>query len=108
MARIHDTTRYREVVGDGEKKIWSYADELFCRVEPDIWDIIHAKDKILMAAHLHYPTGSHDAHVYVKERLPALLNGEIDSVIEDLSVARKPIPCNGVPETSTATRSRAS
>jgi len=85
MPRIHDKTQYKAVVGDGEKKIWSYADELF----PgwiQILDIIHAKDKLLIAAHLHYPKGSDDAHDYVKERLLALLNGEVDSVIEDFAI----------------------
>jgi hypothetical protein len=85
MSRIHDKTQYKAVVGDGEKKIWSYADELF----PgwiQILDIIHVKDKLVIAAHLHYPQGSDDARDYVRERLVALLNGEVDSVIEDFAV----------------------
>ena len=84
VARIHDKTQYKAVVGDGEKKIWSYADELF----PgwiQILDIIHAKDKLLIAAHLHYPQGSDDAREFVRERLVALLEGEVDSVIEDFA-----------------------
>ncbi len=84
VARIHDKTLYKAVVGDGEKKTWSYADELF----PgwiQILDIIHAKDKLLIAAHLHYPEGSDDAREFVRERLVALLEGEVDSVIKDFA-----------------------
>ncbi len=85
MARVHEKTRYKAVLGDGEKKLWTYADALF----PgwiQILDIIHVKDKLLIAAHLNYPQGTDDARDYVKERLVALLKGEVDSVIEDFAI----------------------
>jgi hypothetical protein len=86
MKRIHPNTSLKAVVADGEKNLWNFADELF----PDwiqVLDIIHVRDKLWLAAHLHYKKESPDAKEYVKERLIALLNGEVDQIIDDLRIA---------------------
>lgn len=86
MSRIHDNTMLNAVVADGEKGLWNSADELF----PgwiQILDIIHVRDKLWLAAHLHYKKESSDAREYVKERLHALLKGEVDLIIEDFRTA---------------------
>lgn len=85
-SRIHPNTVLKAVVADGEKNLWKFADELF----PgwiQVLDIIHVRDKLWLAAHLHYKKESPDAKDYVKERLLCLLNGEVDLIIEDLRIA---------------------
>lgn len=88
MRRIHPNTVLKAVVADGEKNLWKFADELF----PDwiqVLDIIHVRDKLWIAAHLHYKKESPDAKEYVRERLVALLTGEADLIIEDFRIAMK-------------------
>jgi len=65
MRRIHPNTALKAVVADGEKNLWNFADELF----PDwiqVLDIIHVRDKLWIAAHLHYKKESPDAKEYVR------------------------------------------
>ena len=86
MSRIHPDTVLKAVVADGEKNLWKFADELF----PDwiqVLDIIHVRDKLWLAAHLHYKKESPDAKEYVIERLIALLTGQVDMIIEDFHIA---------------------
>jgi hypothetical protein len=86
MSRIHPHTVLKAVVADGEKNLWNFADELF----PgwiQVLDIIHVRDKLWLAAHLHYKKESLDAKEYVKERLVSLLTGEVELIIEDLRIA---------------------
>jgi hypothetical protein len=86
MSRIHPNTAVKAVLGDGEKNIWNFADDLF----PDwiqILDIIHVRDKLWIAAHLYYKKESRNAKEYVRERLVALLTGEVELIIEDFGIA---------------------
>ena len=86
MSRIHPHAAVKAVLGDGEKNIWKFADELF----PDwiqVLDIIHVRDKLWLAAHLYYKKESPEAKEYVRERLVALLTGEVDIIIEDFRIA---------------------
>ena len=86
IGRIHSNTVLKAVVADGEKNLWTFADDLF----PDwiqVLDIIHVRDKLWIAAHLYYKKESPDAKEYVRERLVALLTGEVDLIIEDFSIA---------------------
>jgi hypothetical protein len=86
MNRIHPHTELKAVLGDGEKKIWKSADELF----PgwlQVLDIIHVRDRLWLAAHLYHKKESRAAKEYVKERLVALLTGEADMVIDDFRIA---------------------
>lgn len=86
ISRIHSNTVLKAVVADGEKNLWNFADDLF----PDwiqVLDIIHVRDKLWIAAHLYYKKESPDAKEYVRERLVALLTGEVDLIIEDFSIA---------------------
>lgn len=86
MSRIHPDTVLKAVVADGEKNLWNFAAELF----PDwiqVLDIIHVRDKLWIAAHLYYKKESPDAKEYVRERLVALLTGEVDMIIEDFRIA---------------------
>jgi hypothetical protein len=86
MSRIHPNTALKAVLGDGEKNLWKFADELF----PDwiqVLDIVHVRDKLWIAAHLSYKKESPDAKEYVRERLVALLTGEVDMIIEDCRIA---------------------
>jgi len=86
LRRIHPHTRLKAVLGDGEKQIWFFASVLF----PgwiQILDIIHAMDKLWLAAHLYFQKGSGEAKEFVKERLLALLKGEVDEVIKDFRIA---------------------
>ena len=79
-------TRLKAVVADGEKSLWNFADDLF----PgwiQVLDIIHVREKLWLAAHLCYRNKSPDAREYVRERLVALLKGQVDLVIEDFRVA---------------------
>lgn len=85
MNRIHPHTSLKAVLGDGEKKIWKDAGELF----PgwiQVLDIIHVRDKLRIAGHLYYKKESPEAKEYIKERLVALLTGEVDMVIEDFLI----------------------
>jgi hypothetical protein len=86
MNRMGPDTGLRAVVADGEKSLWNFADDLF----PDwiqVLDIIHVRDKLWLAAHLHHKKESSDAREYVRERLVALFTGQVDLIIEDLSIA---------------------
>jgi hypothetical protein len=86
MSRIHPSTVLKAVVADGEKNLWRFATELF----PDwiqVLDIIHVRDKLWIAGHLYYKKESADAKEFVRERLVALLTGEVDMIIEDLRIA---------------------
>jgi hypothetical protein len=86
MSRIHPHAAVKAVLGDGEKNIWKFADELF----PDwiqVLDIIHVRDKLWLAAHLSYKKESPEAKEYVRERLVALLTGEADFIIDDFRIA---------------------
>ena len=86
MSRINPNTVLKAVVADGEKNLWNFADDLF----PDwiqVLDIIHVRDKLWIAAHLSYKQESPDAKEYVRERLVALLTGEVDIIIEDFRIA---------------------
>ena len=86
MSRIHPDTGLKAVVADGEKSLWNFANDLF----PDwiqVLDIIHVRDKLWLAAHLYYKQESPDAKEYVRERLVALLTGEVDLIIEDFRIA---------------------
>jgi hypothetical protein len=86
MSRIHPDTVLKAVVADGEKSLWNFADDRF----PDwiqVLDIIHVRDKLWMAAHLYFKKESPDAKEYVRERLVALLTGEVDLIIEDFLIA---------------------
>jgi hypothetical protein len=86
MSRIHSKTALKAVVADGEKNLWTFADELFADWI-QILDIIHVRDKLWIAADLHFKKESPDAKEYVKERLVALLTGEVDLIIEDFRIA---------------------
>jgi hypothetical protein len=86
MKRTGPDTGLKAVVADGEKNLWNFADDLF----PDwiqILDIIHVRDKLWKAAHLHYKQESPEAKEYVRERLVALFTGEVDQVIDDFRIA---------------------
>jgi hypothetical protein len=76
MSRIHPNTVLKAVVADELFPSWI-----------QVLDIIHVRDKLWLAAHLHYKKESPDAKDYVKERLLCLLNGEVDLIIEDLRIA---------------------
>ena len=86
MSRIHPDTIIKAVVADGEKSLWNFADDLFSDWI-QILDIIHVRDKLWLAAHLYYKHESPDARDYVRERLVALLSGEVDLLIEDFRIA---------------------
>jgi len=86
MSRIHPHTEIKAVLGDGEKNIWKFANELFPNWM-QVLDIIHVRDKLWLAAHLYYKKESPEAREYVRERLVALLTGEADSIIEDFQIA---------------------
>lgn len=86
MRRIHPNTVLKAVVADGEKNLWKFATGLFPGWM-QVLDIIHVRDKLWIAANLHYKKESPDAKEYVRERLVALLAGEVDMIIEDLSIA---------------------
>lgn len=86
MRRIHPDTVLKAVVADGEKNLWHFAEELFSGWI-QVLDIIHVRDKLWLAAHLSYKKESPDAKEYVRERLVALLTGEVDLIIEDLRIA---------------------
>lgn len=86
MRRIHPNTVLKAVVADGEKNLWRFADELFPGWIQAL-DIIHVRDKLWLAAHLSYKKESPDAKEYVRERLVALLMGEVDLIIEDFRIA---------------------
>lgn len=86
MKRIHPHTELTAVLGDGEKAIWKFADDLFPGWV-QVLDIIHVRDKLRLAAHLYYKQESPCAKEYEKERLVALLTGEVDMVIEDFRIA---------------------
>jgi hypothetical protein len=86
MNRIGPDTGLKAVVADGEKSLWNFADDLF----PgwiQVLDIIHVRDKLWLAAHLHYKKESTDAKEYVRERLVALLTGQVDDIIDDFRIA---------------------
>lgn len=83
--RIQSHTTLKVVVGDGEKQIWRFADDLFPGWM-QVLDIIHVRDKLWIAAHLYHRKKSRSAKDYVKERLLALLTGEVDIVIEDFQI----------------------
>lgn len=86
MSRIHPHSALKAVVADGEKNLWNFADELF----PDwiqVLDIIHVRDKLWLAAHLYHKKESLQAQEYVRERLVALLSGEVAMIIDDLGIA---------------------
>jgi hypothetical protein len=86
MNRIGPDTRLKAVVADGEKSLWNFADDLF----PDwiqVLDIIHVRDKLWTAAHLHYKQESPEAKEYVRERLVALFTGQVDQIIDDFRIA---------------------
>lgn len=86
MNRIGPDTRLKAVVADGEKSLWNFADDLF----PDwiqVLDIIHVRDKLWTAAHLHYEQESPEAKEYVRERLVALFTGQVDQIIDDFRIA---------------------
>ena len=85
MRRIHPHTALKAVLGDGEKKIWKDADDLFPGWV-QVLDIIHVRDKLRIAAHLYYKRESSAAKEYMKERLVALLTGEVDMVIDDFLI----------------------
>jgi hypothetical protein len=74
------------VVADGEKNLWNFAYELFSDWI-QVLDIIHVRDKLWLAGHLYYNKESPDAKEYVRERLVALLTGEVAMVIEDFRIA---------------------
>jgi hypothetical protein len=86
MRRIHPHTELKAVLGDGEKQIWKFADDLFPGWV-QVLDIIHVRDKLWLAAHLYHKKESDAAREYVKERLLALFTGELDMVIEDFGIA---------------------
>jgi len=86
MSRIHPHTRIKAVLGDGEKNIWKFAGNLFPGWV-QVLDIIHVRDKLWLAAHLYHKKESDHAREYVKERLLALLTGEVDMVIEDFCIS---------------------
>lgn len=86
MRRIGPNTGLKAVVADGEKSLWNFADDLF----PgwiQVLDIIHVRDKLWLAAHLHYKKESSDAKDYVRERLVALFRGQVDQIIDDFRIA---------------------
>jgi hypothetical protein len=88
MNRIGPDTRLKAVVADGEKSLWNFADDLF----PDwiqVLDIIHVRDKLWTAAHLHYKQESPEAKDYVRERLVALFTGQVDHIIDDFRIAQE-------------------
>lgn len=84
-SRLQSHTELKVVLGDGEKLIWRFADDLFPGWM-QILDIIHVRDKLWIAAHLYHRKKSRSAREYVKERLLALLTGEVDMVIEDFQI----------------------
>jgi len=86
MNRIGPDTRLRAVVADGEKSLWNFADDLFADWI-QVLDIIHVRDKLWTAAHLHFKQESPEAKEYVRERLVALFTGQVDQIIDDFRIA---------------------
>jgi hypothetical protein len=85
-SRIHEGTKERVVLMDGERALWNLSSERF----PDWTEIIdfsHVMEKLWIAGHLHYGKEQDHAEEYVRERALLLLEGEVDLVIEDLLVA---------------------
>lgn len=85
-SRIHEGTREKVVLMDGEKALWNLSRDRF----PDwteVLDFSHVMEKLWIAGHLHYGKGSAHAEEYVRERALLLLQGEVDLVIEDLLAA---------------------
>ena len=63
-----------------------FADDLF----PEwiqVLGIIHVRDKLWLAAHLYCKKESPEAKEFVRERLVALLTGEVELIIEDFRIA---------------------
>lgn len=86
MSRIHENTRLKAVVCDGEKSLWKAVDDRF----PgwiQILDVMHVMDKLWFAAHIYHKEESPEAKDYVRERVLALLEGEVDDIIEDFTIA---------------------
>jgi len=85
-SRMHEGTKEKEVLMDGERALWNLSSERF----PD-WtqtlDFSHVMEKLWIAGGLHYGKGSDDAEEYVRERALLLLEGAVDLVIEDLGMA---------------------
>jgi hypothetical protein len=85
-SRIHEGTKERVVLMDGERALWNLSRDRF----PDwteILDFSHVMEKLWIAGHLHYGKGSSHAEEYVRERALLLLKGEVGLVIEDLLAA---------------------
>jgi hypothetical protein len=82
-SRIHEQTKEKAVLMDGERALWNLSRDRF----PDwteILDFSHVMEKLWIAGHLHYGKESDHAEEYVRERALLLLEGEVDLVIEDL------------------------
>jgi hypothetical protein len=86
MSRIHENTRLKAVACDGEKSLWKAADERFSGWV-QILDVMHVMDKLWFAAHIYHKQESPEAKDYVRERVLALLEGEVDDIIEDFTIA---------------------
>ena len=86
ISRIREKTRLKAVVADGEKSLWEATEERF----PgwiQILDVMHVMDKLWFAAHLYHKEKSPEAKEYVRERVLARLEGELDAIIEDFTIA---------------------
>jgi hypothetical protein len=85
-SRIHEGTKEKAVLMDGERVLWNLSSERFSDWA-EIIDFSHVMEKLWIAGKLHYGQSSHHAEVYVRERALLLLEGEVDLVIEDLLMA---------------------
>lgn len=84
-ARIHEGTREKQVIMDGERALWNQSAE-FLPDWPEAIDVTHVVEKLRIAGQLHY---GHKpaAEDYGRERTLLLLEGKVDDVIEDFEAA---------------------
>jgi hypothetical protein len=85
-ARLHESTKEKAILMDGERALWNLSAGHF----PDwteIIDFTHVMEKLWIAAEIHYGKDGLEKDEYVRERALALLEGDVDLVIEDFRTA---------------------
>lgn len=85
-ARITGKTEEKIILIDGEVPLWNLAENHFAGWT-QIIDLMHVIQKLWIAAHQFHKTKSPEAKEFVKERVLLLLEGHLDTVLEDLEAA---------------------
>ena len=85
-SRIHEQTREKVVMMDGEKALWNLSRDRF-HDWTEILDFCHVLEKLRIAGRLHYGEEGDGAKSYVRERSMLLLEGEVDLVIEGMAAS---------------------